>query len=139
MTKMMDMEDEIFEGERKVFECIESNLSDEILCYYNREIAGKQFDVCLILEHMGLLVIEVKGWNVSNIIRVNSPDSIETTLYPEPVRSPKKQVRSYKFTLVNTCNNKYNINPLVMDMVCYPFMSEAEYKRCGLSYSVLKI
>lgn len=129
----MDIKDEIYEGEKKVYECIESNLPDEIICYYNREITGKQFDFCLIMEHVGMLVIEVKGWNVGNIIKVNSPDSIETNLYAEPVGSPKKQARSYKFALVNVWNNKYSINPLVMDMVCYPFLSEQDYKKCGLN------
>lgn len=133
MAKMMDIKDEIYAGEQKVYECIESNLPDEVVCYYNREINGQQFDFCLIIEHMGMLVIEVKGWNKSNIVKVNSPDSIETNLYPEPVGSPKKQARSYKFAIVNTFNNKYCINPLVMDMVCYPFISEYDYKQCGLN------
>lgn len=132
MAIMMDKKDETYKGEQKVYECIESNLPEEIVCYYNREINGKQFDFCLVMEHMGLLVIEVKGWNLSNIIRVHNPDCIETTLYEEPVSSPKKQARSYKFALLNTFNNEYNVNPLIMDMVCYPFLSETEYKQCGL-------
>lgn len=133
MAKMMDIKDETYAGEQKVYECIESNLPDEVICYYNREINGKQFDFCLLIEHMGMLIIEVKGWNYSNIIRVINPDTIETNLYSNPVGSPKKQARSYKFALVNTCNNKYCINPLVMDMVCYPFLSENEYRHCGLN------
>ena len=132
MAKMMDLIDETYEGEKKVFRCIEANLPDEVICYYNREIMGKQFDFCLIMEHMGMLVIEVKGWNSSNILNVSNPDCIETNLYENPVGSPKKQARSYKFALVNTCNNKYRINPLVLDMVCYPFMSQYDYKKCGL-------
>ena len=133
MAKMMDIKDETYAGEQKVYECIESNLPDEVICYYNREINGKQFDFCLLIEHMGMLIIEVKGWNYSNIIRVINPDTIETNLYSNPVGSPKKQARSYKFALVNTCNNKYCINPLVVDMVCYPFLSENEYRHCGLN------
>lgn len=133
MAKMMDIKDETYAGEQKVYECIESNLPDEVICYYNREINGKQFDFCLLIEHMGMLIIEVKGWNSSNIIRVINPDTIETNLYSNSVGSPKKQARSYKFALVNTCNNKYCINPLVMDMVCYPFLSENEYRHCGLN------
>ena len=133
MAKMMDLINETYEGEKKVYECIKDNLPDEIICYHNREITGKQFDFCLIIERMGMLVIEVKGWNISNIVKVNSPDCIQTNLYDEPVGSPKKQARSYKFALVNTYNNKYSINPLVMDMVCYPFMSEYEYKKCNLN------
>lgn len=132
MAMMMDIKDETYKGEQKVYECIESNLPDEIVCYYNREINGKQFDFCLMMEHMGVLVIEVKGWHLSNIIKVHNPDCIETILYDEPVSSPKKQARSYKFALLNTFNNKYNVNPLIMDMVCYPFLSEADYKQCGL-------
>lgn len=133
MAKMMDLKDETYAGEQRVYECIESNLPDEVVCYYNREINGKQFDFCLVIEHMGMLVIEVKGWKASNIVKVHNPDCIETNLYSEPVKSPKKQARSYKFALVNTFNNKYSINPLVMDMVCYPFISEYEYKQCGLN------
>lgn len=133
MAKMMDIKDETYFGEQKVYECIESNLPDEVICYYNREINGKQFDFCLLIEHMGMLIIEVKGWTASNIIKVINPDIIKTNLYNEPVGSPKKQARSYKFALVNTYNDKYCINPLVMDMVCYPFLSEFEYRRCGLN------
>lgn len=133
MAKMMDIKDETYKGEQKVYECIEANLPEDIICYYNREINGKQFDFCMMMEHMGLLVVEVKGWHFSDIIKVNNPDSIETKLYDEEVTSPKKQARSYKFALVNVFNNKYNVNPLVMDMVCYPFLSEAEYKKCGLN------
>lgn len=133
MAKMMDIKDETYAGEQKVYECIESNLPNEVICYYNREINGKQLDFCLVIEHMGMLVIEVKGWTTSNIIKVCTPDCIKTNLYLEPIGSPKKQARSYKFALVNTFNNKYCINPLVMDMVCYPFISEYEYKQCGLN------
>ena len=133
MAKMMDIKDETYFGEQKVYECIESNLPDEVICYYNREINGKQFDFCLLIEHIGMLIIEVKGWTASNIIKVINPDIIKTNLYNEPVGSPKKQARSYKFALVNTYNDKYCINPLVMDMVCYPFLSEFEYRRCGLN------
>ena len=133
MAKMMDIKDETYAGEQRVYECIESNLPDEVICYYNREINGKQFDFCLLIEHMGMVVIEVKGWTPSNIIKVCNPDNIVTNLYPEPVGSPKKQARSYKFAMVNTFNNKYCINPLVMDMVCYPFISEYEFKQCGLN------
>ena len=37
----MDLIDETYEGEKKVFRCIEANLPDEVICYYNREIMGK--------------------------------------------------------------------------------------------------
>lgn len=132
MALMIDKRDDTYKGEAKVFDCIMNNLPEDVVCYYNREINGKQFDFCLLIEHMGLLIIEVKGWTKNHILEVKNPDEIYTTLYDKPVRSPKKQAFSYKFALLNTYNNKYNINPLIMDMVCYPFMSEQDYKKCGL-------
>ena len=132
MARMIDKINNEYKGESLVFECIEKNLPDDIICYYNREVNGRQFDFCLLIERMGLLVIEVKGWNAKNILQVKSPDEIYTNLYDGPVGSPKKQAFSYKFQLVNVFNNRYNINPLVMDTVCYPFISEYEYKNLGL-------
>ena len=133
MARMMDLNNSPYEGEKKVFTCIESNLPDDVICYFNREVYGREFDFCLLMEHMGMLIIEVKGWNASDIIKVNSPDSIQTSLYKDPVGSPKKQARDYKFKLIDLCQAKYHINPLVMDMVCYPFLSEQDYKKTGLS------
>lgn len=130
---MMDIKDKTYKGEQRVYECIEENLPEDVICYYNREVNGKQFDFCLLVEHMGLLVIEVKGWNEADIVKVKNPDNIELTFMEESVTSPKKQARGYKFALVNIFNNRYNINPLIMDMVCYPFLSEHEYKKCGLN------
>ncbi len=51
----------------------------------------------------------------------------------EPVHSPKKQARGYRFDLLNQLHQKYHIDPLVMDMVCYPFLTQQEYERAGLS------
>lgn len=28
--------------------------------------------------------------------------------------------------------DKYGINPLILDMVCYPYMSATDYHQCGL-------
>ena len=47
--------------------------------------------------------------------------------------SPKKQAKSYSYNLKNILNEKYNINPLVLDLVCYPFISKANYDKLGLS------
>ena len=133
MANILDSKNEKYKGESKVYDCIEKNLpNDNMVCYYNREINGRQFDFCLIIEEIGMLIIEVKGWNPSNIVKVVNPDYIEINLYEKPVGSPKKQARSYRFDLINTFDKKYSINPLVMDMVCYPFMSEQDYKKCGL-------
>ena len=129
---MKDIKNTKYAGESFVYECIKENLPDDVICYYNREVEGKQFDFCLLIENMGVVIIEVKGWRPNHIIKVSSPDEIITTLYDEPVISPKKQANGYKFNLQNIYNKKFNINPLIMDLVCYPFISLSEYKKIGL-------
>lgn len=131
MALMMDLRPTQYEGEKRVWDCIKENLPDEVICYYNREINGNEFDFCLLLEDFGLLVIEVKGWCNSHILKVESPDRIHLA-DGSIVGSPKKQAKSYRTALINKFNGSYNINPMVLDMVCYPFLSENEYKANGL-------
>lgn len=79
-----------------------------------------------VIENIGVLIIEVKGW-LSDKINVLGVDNIVVEGYEKPQRSPKKQARAYRFALLNRISDKYNISPLVFDMVCYPFISKAEY------------
>ena len=132
MAIIKDIKNTKYAGESYVYDCIKENLPDDVVCYYNREVEGKQFDFCLLIENMGVVIIEVKGWKPNHIVKVQSPDEIITTLYEKPVLSPKKQANGYKFNLQNVYNKKYNINPLIMDLVCYPFISLSEYKKIGL-------
>lgn len=133
MAKIIDSKINMPKSEAYVYDAIVKNLPDDIVAYHNRIVSGLEFDYCLLIKNVGLVVIEVKGWEAKNIIKVVSPDEIYTDIYEKPVTSPKKQARGYKFNLVNFFNNKYNLNPLVMDMVSYPFISENEYSSIGLN------
>lgn len=128
---MKDKQPDTYEGEKKVWQCINDNLPEDIVCYYNREVKGREFDFCLLIKNVGFMIIEVKGWNKSHINKVVSPDEI-IMADGKTEDSPRKQARSYSFKLKNLMNEKYGINPLVMNMVCYPFISEAEYSKLGL-------
>ena len=131
MATMKDKQPDTYEGEKKVWQCINDNLPEDIVCYYNREVKGREFDFCLLIKDVGFMIIEVKGWNKSHINKVVSPDEI-IMVDGKTEDSPRKQARSYSFKLKNLMNEKYGINPLVMNMVCYPFISEAEYSELGL-------
>lgn len=131
MATMKDKQPDTYEGEKKVWQCINDNLPEDIVCYYNREVKGREFDFCLLIKNVGFMIIEVKGWNKSHINKVVSPDEI-IMADGKTEDSPRKQARSYSFKLKNLMNEKYGINPLVMNMVCYPFISEAEYSKLGL-------
>ena len=131
MALMKDKQPDAYEGEKKVWQCINNNLPEDIVFYYNREVKGREFDFCLLIKDVGFMIIEVKGWNKSHINKVDSPDEIIMS-DGSTEDSPKKQARSYSFKLKNIMNEKYGINPLVMNMVCYPFISEADYNKLGL-------
>ena len=38
------------------------------------------------------------------------------------------KAREYRFALLNEIRDKFFKSPLVLDMVCYPFLSEQDYK-----------
>lgn len=131
MASMVDLKPSEYEGEKVVWQSIKDNLPNDIICYYNREVKGREFDFCLLIKDIGFLIIEVKGWHKNHIVSVKSPDEIKLS-NGSVSRSPKKQARSYAFGLKNILNKKYSIDPLVMNMVCYPFLSEYDYMKCGL-------
>ena len=75
MATMKDNMPTTLEGEQKVWQCIKENLPEDIVCYFNREVKGREFDFCLLIKDVGFMIIEVKGWNRSHIVCVESPNS----------------------------------------------------------------
>ena len=130
MAKMIDLKPE-YHGEAKLWSSLEAYLPENIIVYNNREVNGREYDFCLLIEGKGILIIEVKGW-ISDKIKVMGVDQIIVDGYETPQRSPKKQARMYRFALLNKIVGKYNVSPLVYDLVCYPFISKEEYKRIRL-------
>ena len=96
MALMKDKQPDTYDGEKKVWQCIKDNLPEDIVCYFNREVKGREFDFCLLIKDVGFMIIEVKGWNKSHISRVVSPDEI-IMADGNVEDSPKKQARSYSF------------------------------------------
>lgn len=125
MAKMIDNIPS-YSGEAKVWEKLGKYLPDDVVVYNNREINGREYDFCVMVENVGILIIEVKGW-LSSKICVKGVDEIEVEGYDKAQTSPKKQARAYRFALLNKISEKYNVSPLVLDMVCYPFISKSEY------------
>ena len=66
MAKMIDQKP-TFHGEAKVWDALNSFLPNNIIVYNNREINGREFDYCLLIENIGLLIVEVKGWLTDKI------------------------------------------------------------------------
>lgn len=126
MAKMIDEKPE-YKGESRVWECFYNNLPDEAIVYNGREVNGREFDFCILIKNVGMIIIEVKGWLADSIFDVAGVDEIIIQGYAKPEKSPKKQARSYRFGLLNLINDKYNVSPLIFDLVCYPFITKKEY------------
>lgn len=129
---MMDIRDDTFYGEAKTFDSFQKNLPNDVVCYYNRQVFGKQFDFCLLFNNLGILVVEVKGWSPESVKSVKTPDQIEIEGYSALQGSPLKQAIGYRFNILNLIQERCKLNPCVLEMVCYPFISESEYKKVGL-------
>ena len=126
MALMIDKKPD-FKGEGKVWESFSSNLPSEVVVYNGREVNGREFDFCILMKNVGLIVVEVKGWIADTIFDVAGVDEIIIQGYDKPEKSPKKQARAYRFGLLNLINDRYNVSPLIFDLVCYPFISRKEY------------
>lgn len=126
MAMMIDRKPE-YKGEGKVWESLSDNLPGEAIVYNSREINGREFDFCILMKNVGMIIIEVKGWLADSIFDVAGVDEIIVQGYDKPEKSPKKQARAYRFGLLNLISDKYNVSPLIFDLVCYPFISKKEY------------
>lgn len=126
MAMMIDKKPE-YKGEGKVWESLSDNLPGEAIVYNGREINGREFDFCVLMKNIGMIVIEVKGWIADSIFDVAGVDEIIIQGYDKPEKSPKKQARAYRFGLLNMISDKYNVSPLIFDLVCYPFITKKEY------------
>ena len=47
-------------------------LDDTNIIYWNRQLFGKEFDVCILMPEKGILVVELKGWREENILRIEN-------------------------------------------------------------------
>ncbi len=126
MAKMIDNEP-VYTGEKRVWKMLSNNLPEHFVVYNTRSINGWEFDFCILAEGIGLFVIEVKGWRAESVFNVINEDTVILSGEEKPCSSPRKQVRGYRFSLINMFRQSLGINPLVMDLVCYPFISKKEY------------
>lgn len=104
-------------------------LDDTNIIYWNRQLFGKEFDVCILMPEKGILVVELKGWREENILRIENNDSvIIQTDDGEVSASPQKQARGYRFSIERHIRQNIGKFPLVYQMVCLPQISKAFFK-----------
>ena len=116
-------------GEKIFIDKVQEYLDDTNIIYWNRQIFGREFDVCILMPGKGILVVELKGWREENILRVENNDSvIIRTADGEVVSSPQKQARGYRFSIERYLRKSIGKFPLVYQMVCLPQVSRAFFR-----------
>ena len=104
-------------------------LDDNCVIYWNRQVYGREFDVCILIPGKGILVVELKGWREENILRVENNESVLIhTVNGEVSASPQKQARGYRFSIERHIRQNIGKFPLVFQMVCLPQVSKAFFK-----------
>ena len=103
-------------------------LDDHYIIYWNRQIFGREFDVCILMPGKGILVVELKGWREENILRIENSDTIIIkTDEGEIPATPQKQARGYRFAIERHIRQNIGKYPLVFQMVCLPQVSKSFY------------
>lgn len=120
-------------GESLFISKIQEYLDDTNIIYWNRQVFGKEFDVCILMPEKGILVVELKGWREETILRTENHEKvIINTQNGEIGASPQKQARGYKFAIERHIRQSIGKFPLVFQMVCLPQVSNSYYKSLRL-------
>ena len=111
-------------GEKLFIDKLQEYLDDTSIIYWNRQVFGREFDVCILMPGKGILVVELKGWREENILRVENNEAvIIRTEDGEVAASPQKQARGYRFSIERHLRQTIGKFPLVYQMVCLPQVS----------------
>lgn len=120
-------------GENLFITKVQEYLDDTNIIYWNRQVFGREFDVCILIPGKGILVVELKGWREENILRVENNESvIIRTADGDVSASPQKQARGYRFSIERHIRQNIGKFPLVFQMVCLPQVTKAFYKSLRL-------
>ena len=113
-------------GENLFITKIQKYLDDTNIIYWNRQVFGREFDVCILMPGKGILVVELKGWREDTILRIENNDTvIIKTADGEMPASPQKQARGYRFAIERYIRQNTGKFPLVYQMVCLPQVTKA--------------
>jgi hypothetical protein len=89
------------QGEHRLFALLKS-LPDNVVVYYEPVVSNRYPDFVVILPELGVLVIEVKGWSLKDIIEANSHCVRIWNQQREVLKNhPLQQAREYKFKLMD--------------------------------------
>ncbi len=126
-------------GEDYFIDRLINYLDDTCIIYRNRSVFGAQFDVCLLIPQIGIIIFEVKAWKPDTIKEIRNGDSIIIKTFDsdsgeegENSENPTLQARGYVYKMRSKIRQKTGKAPLVFDMVCFPNLSKTDFDNKGL-------
>lgn len=95
-------------GEERTYALLRK-LPDDYLVYYEPNIDNRHPDFIVIAPDLGVIIIEVKGWYLDDIIRGdNNYITVNTDGRERQELHPLEQARSYMWKLFRACENSPN-------------------------------
>lgn len=108
-------------GENYFIDRAKAYLDDSYIIYWNRQLFGREFDVCVLMPEKGILVVELKGWREETVLGLDGQNQVVIqTEEGERALSPQKQARGYRFSLERYIRQNLGKLPLVFHMVGLP-------------------
>lgn len=93
---------------------VQEYLDDTNINYWNRQVFGREFDICILMPGKGILVVKLKEWCEENILRIENNDSVIIRVTDgEESESPQKQAWDYGFPM-----NATFVNILIKFITC---------------------
>lgn len=101
------------QGERRTFALLEK-LPDDCICYYEPVVGERYPDFVVIMPELGVLIIEVKGWYRSQLVRADTRDvTVQQDGVAKVHKHPVRQAREYKFELMDACRKSRHASHLL--------------------------
>ena len=100
-------------GERRLHRVLQ-RLPEDCVVYYEPMVGDRCPDFVVICPELGLLVIEVKGWRIDDILAADD-HTVQVAEHGRAVRKmhPLRQARDYMFALMDRCRAHPSICPLL--------------------------
>jgi hypothetical protein len=100
-------------GEERTFNVLKK-LPDDYLVYYEPQIENRHPDFIVIAPDLGVIVIEVKGWYIDDIVQGNDFEIVINDNGREKREiHPLEQARNYQWRLVRACEKNPNFTHLL--------------------------
>lgn len=91
------------QGEKNTFALLQK-LPDDCICYYEPVVGERYPDFVVIVPELGVLIIEVKGWYQSSILKADTRDvTVNWKGRTETHTHPVRQARDYMLELMDAC------------------------------------